>query len=125
MYIEVHTSHHITSQQSLKAEVAQMVEHDIARFADHVTHVDVHLDDENGTDKNGKDDIRCTIEARLAGRHAVAVTAHAANVEQATRGAATKLQRSLESAVGKQVTKQRDGGAQARALNEAAGLDES
>ena len=111
MYIEVNTTHHITQQESLKAEVAAMIEHDIARFADQVTHVEVHLDDENGT-KSGSDDIRCTIEARLTGRQSIAVTAHEVNVERAARGAAGKLERALDSAIGKQATKQqRAGGA--------------
>lgn len=110
MYIQVNTTHHITHQESLKAEVAAMVEHDIARFADQVTHVEVHLDDENST-KSGSDDIRCTIEARLAGRQSIAVTAHDVNVERAARGAAGKLERALDSAIGKQTTKQRAGGA--------------
>lgn len=109
MYIEVNTTHHITPQESLKAEVAQLVEHDIARFADQVTHVEVHLDDENGTDKGGDKDIRCTIEARVTGRQSLAVTSHAVNVVQAARTAATKLARSLESALGKQAAKQRSG----------------
>jgi hypothetical protein len=106
MYIEVNTTHQITHQESLKAEVATMVEHDIARFADQVTHVEVHLDDENGG-KGGADDIRCTIEARVSGRQSLAVTAYAVSVAQAARSAAAKLARALESAIGKQITKQR------------------
>ncbi len=107
MYIEVNTTHHITSQDSLKAEVAQMIEHDIGRFADQVTHVEVHLDDENSPDKGGDKDIRCTIEARVTGRQSLAVTSHAFNVAQAARSAATKLSRALESALGKRAAKTR------------------
>jgi hypothetical protein len=123
MYIEVNTTHHITSQESLKAEVAEMVEHDIARFADQVTHVEVHLDDEN-SHKGGEDDIRCTIEARVSGRQSLAVTAHAVNVIQAARGAAAKLTRALETAIGKQVAKQRAGGGKGQTLDDE-GLSEA
>ncbi|RZI84255.1 MAG: ribosomal subunit interface protein [Rubrivivax sp.] len=106
MYIEVNTTHHITRQESLKAEVAAMVEHALNRFADHVSHVEVHLDDENGA-KGGEDDIRCTIEARVTGQQSLAVTAHAANVEQAARGASGKMARALDSATSRQAGKQR------------------
>jgi len=106
MHIEVHTTHQITSQESLKAEVAGMVEHTLKRFADHLSGIDVHLDDENGA-KGGIDDIRCTIEARVIGQQVLAVTEHAASVAQATQGAAGKLSRSLDSALGRQLAKQR------------------
>lgn len=119
MYIEVNTTHHITPQESLKAEVAQMIEHDISRFAGQVTHVEVHLDDENSVDKGGDKDIRCTIEARVTGRQSLAVTSHAFNVVQAARAAATKLARVLESTLGKQADKQqRAGGIKSQPLDD-------
>jgi hypothetical protein len=106
MHIEVNTTHQITSQESLKAEVAEMVEHSLNRFADHVTTIEVHLDDENGA-KGGDDDIRCTIEARLVGQQPIAVTGHAASVVQATTGASGKMARALDTAIGRQFARQR------------------
>ncbi|MGH6646902.1 HPF/RaiA family ribosome-associated protein [Aquabacterium sp.] len=106
MHIEVNTTHQITSQESLKAEVADMVERSLSRFSDHVTTIEVHLDDENGA-KGGQDDIRCTIEARLVGQQPVAVTGHAANVVQATNGASGKMARALDTAIGRQFSRQR------------------
>jgi ribosome-associated translation inhibitor RaiA len=106
MHIQVHTTHQITSQESLKAEVAGMVENALKRFAEHVSGIDVHLDDENGA-KGGVDDIRCTIEARVIGQQVLAVTEHAASVAQAAQGASGKLSRSLDSALGRQLAKQR------------------
>lgn len=108
MHIEVNTTHQITSQESLKAEVADMVERTLNRFSDHVTTIEVHLDDENGA-KGGGDDIRCTIEARLVGQQPIAVTGHAANVTQATHGASGKMARALDSAIGRHVAKLRTG----------------
>ncbi len=106
MHIEVNTTRQITSQESLKAEVADMVEHTLNRFSDHVTTIEVHLDDENGS-KGGNDDIRCTIEARLVGQQPIAVTGHAASVAQATHGASGKMARALEAAIGRHFAKQR------------------
>lgn len=106
MHIEVNTTHQITSQESLKAEVAEMIEHSLNRFSDHVTTIAVHLDDENGT-KGGDDDIRCTIEARLVGQQPIAVTGHAASVVQAANGASGKMARALDTAIGRQFARQR------------------
>lgn len=106
MHIEVNTTHQITSQESLKAEVAEMVERSLIRFSDHVTTIEVHLDDENGA-KGGDDDIRCTIEARLVGQQPIAVTGHAASVAQATTGASGKMARALETAIGRHFAKKR------------------
>lgn len=107
MYIEVNTTHHITRQESLKAEVAAMVDHALVRFADQITHVEVHLDDENSVEKGGNNDIRCTIETRVIGHQSLGVTAHEASVEKAARGAAAKLARALESSIGRQVSQRR------------------
>ncbi len=107
MYIEVNTTHHITRQESLKAEVAAMVDHALVRFADQITHVEVHLDDENSVEKGGNNDIRCTIETRVIGHQSLGVTAHESNVEKAARGAAAKLARALESSIGRQISRQR------------------
>jgi hypothetical protein len=41
------------------------------------------------------------MEARLEGRHPIAVTHQAATVEQAMEGAADKLKRSIESTLGR------------------------
>ncbi|MBC7699146.1 HPF/RaiA family ribosome-associated protein [Aquabacterium sp.] len=108
MHIEVNTTHQITSQETLKAEVADMVERSLNRFSDHVTTIEVHLDDENGA-KGGHDDIRCTIEARLVGQQSIAVTGHAANVTLAANGASGKMARALDSAIGRHFAKQRAG----------------
>lgn len=106
MHIEVNASHDIKGGESLQAEVAAMVEGTVSRFADFVTRVEVHISDVNGP-KGGDSDIRCTIEARPAGHQPIAVTADGANVVQAVDAASEKLERSLETMVGKQMDQQR------------------
>ena len=76
------------------------MEHALARFAEHVTRVEVHLSDENAG-KSGPNDQRCLLEARLEGRQPVAVTEHAATMHQALQGAAQKLARLLDSTLGR------------------------
>ncbi|MBE9122501.1 HPF/RaiA family ribosome-associated protein [Tychonema sp. LEGE 07199] len=66
-----------------------------------ITHVDVHLSDENSDKKGGDDDMRCTIEARLKGHQPLAVTHQAATLDQAVDGAADKLTRLIDSTLGR------------------------
>ncbi len=100
MKIQLNTDVHIDGTEALAAHVAATVEQALERFSDHVTRVEVHLSDENG-DKSGQQDHRCMLEARLEGRQPVAVTDHAATLEQAVHGAAQKLARLLDSALGR------------------------
>ncbi|MDQ6627535.1 MAG: HPF/RaiA family ribosome-associated protein [Pseudomonadota bacterium] len=100
MKIQLNTDVHIDGTEALAAQVTASVEHALKRFSEHVTRVEVHLSDENG-DKSGQHDQRCMMEARLEGRQPVAVTEHAATLEQAVHGAAQKLAHLLDSTHGR------------------------
>lgn len=49
------------------------------------------------------------IEARITGHEPIAVTEHAVNVEQAVRQAAAKMERALDSVIGKRQERDRQG----------------
>jgi len=100
MKIQLNTDDHIDGTEALAAQVRATVEQALQRFAEHITRVEVHLSDENGA-KSGQRDQRCMLEARLEGRQPVAVTDHAATLEQAVHGAAQKLERLLDSTLGR------------------------
>lgn len=100
MKIQVNTDVNVDGNEAVVTAVSATVERALQRFAEHVTRVEVHLSDENG-DKGGQRDQRCMMEARLEGRQPVAVTENAATREQATRGAAAKLARLLNSEIGR------------------------
>lgn len=100
MKIQLNTDVHIDGNEALAAQVSAMVEQALDRFSEHITRVEVHLADENAG-KNGQKDQRCMLEARLEGRQPVAVTEHAATLEQAVQGAAQKLARLLDSTFGR------------------------
>lgn len=100
MKIQVNTDVHIDGTEALAAQVSATVEQALERFSEHVTRVEVHLSDENAG-KSGQQDQRCMLEARLEGRQPVAVTDQAATLEQAVQGAAQKLARLLDSALGR------------------------
>lgn len=100
MQIQVNTGSNVDGREKLNAYVRGVVESALSRFSARITRVKVHLSDQNG-DKTGQDDKRCMMEARLEGRRPTAVTHDAATLDQAVEGAAAKIQRSLESALGR------------------------
>lgn len=101
MQVQVETDNHIRNREELARHVESVVADAIDRFADHVTSVQVHLHDDNGPDKAGARDMRCLMEARLTGLKPVAVSDHADNLHQAIQGAVDKLERALDSQLGK------------------------
>jgi ribosome-associated translation inhibitor RaiA len=100
MQIQFNTDRNVDGHEALAARVSGAVESALRRFSDRVTRVEVHVSDENG-DKNGQDDMRCMMEARLEGRQPVAVTHQAATLDRAVDGAAGKLARLIESTLGR------------------------
>jgi len=100
MQIQINTDSNIEGREKLADHVKIVVEGATSRFRERITRVEVHLSDENGH-KSGQDDKRCMMEARLEGRQPEAVTHHAATLDQAINGAADKLQRSIESTLGR------------------------
>jgi len=97
MQVQINTDHNIENNAALTAELSSVVESALDRISDQITQVTVRLNDENSDKKGGNDDIRCVIEAHLAGRQPVAVSHQAATVAQAVEGAADKLANLLES----------------------------
>ena len=100
MQIQVNTDHNIEGREALAAHVSGVVESALGRIRDQVTRVEVHLSDEN-SNKSGRNDKRCVMEARLRGRQPVAVVHHAATLEDAVGGAMDKLKTFIESVVGR------------------------
>lgn len=107
MQIQVETDNHIEGKQELKAHVESVLLDAVDRFADQVTHVEAHLGDVNSSAKSGADDMRCVIEARVAGHKPIAVKHNAESLHLAIDGAADKLQAALETLLGKQTDRQR------------------
>lgn len=100
LHIQVNTDQNIAGREELSAWISTEVHSVLDRFSKHITRIEVHLSDENG-DKSGGSDKRCLIEARLEGRQPQVVSDNAATLEAACSGAARKLQRALETALGK------------------------
>ena len=77
-----------------------LISEELSRFSPQITRLEIHLSDEDGN-KDGLNDKRCMVEARLAGMKPIAVTNQANTHEQAFLGAIDKLKTSLEKITGR------------------------
>lgn len=100
MKIQVNTDSSVQGDERLEEVVTGIVEKALSHFAEEITRVEVHLADENGP-KQGADDKRCMMEARVKGMQPTAVTHHAATVEESAIGAAKRLRNALDTKLGK------------------------
>lgn len=108
MQIQVESDNHLKAGD-LASYVEAAVHDAVDRYADVVTHVEAHVGDLNSREKSGADDIRCMLEARIKGVKTLAVEHRAESIELAIDGAASKLQHSLQSTLGKLSDQQRRG----------------
>ncbi len=106
MQIQINTDHNIAGHEALSGKVSGLVESALSRFSDRITRVEVHLSDEN-SHKRGPTDKRCMMEARLGGLKPIAVTHEAATLDEAVEGATDKLNRLIESTLGRLRDKQK------------------
>jgi len=100
MTIQFNTDNNVSVSEKLRIPFIGLITNELRRFGQQITRVEVHLSDENG-DKEGLNDKRCLIEARLAGMKPFAVTNHAKTHEMAVEGAVDKLKTSLNTIFGR------------------------
>jgi ribosome-associated translation inhibitor RaiA len=100
MQIQLNTDDHVQGNDALAEWTERELKDRLARFRDQVTRVEVHLSDINAARVSDADK-RCKLEARLAGRQPVTVSHDAAKVADALQGAAAKLVRALDTALGR------------------------
>src|SRR5262245_44674301 len=100
MHFQVRTDSHLENTEELAARIQGEVERALGnRFDGRVRRVEVYLRDVNS--HKGGIDKRCSIEAQLAGHTPVAVHGQAAGLDEAVRGAADKLVRTLAHTLGR------------------------
>jgi ribosome-associated translation inhibitor RaiA len=100
MTIQINTDKNLSVHEAFEAQLNDLLSEELSRFSEHITRLEVHLSDENGN-KQGLNDKRCMIEARIEGRQPIAVTDRANDYELAVSGAIEKLKASLNTVVGK------------------------
>ena len=100
MIIQLNTDKNLAGTEKLSAYLNSFISEELSRFSHQITRVEVHLSDVNGP-KDGLNDKRCLIEARLEGMKPIAVSNNANTHEQAIEGAIEKLKTSLDSMLGR------------------------
>ena len=105
MQININTDKTIERHSGLDEHVETVVKAAVARFGEQITRVEVHLSDDN-SQKSADGGNRCMLEARVTNYQPIAVTQHAATLHQAISGAADKLKRAVDSALGRLHDKQ-------------------
>lgn len=100
MTIQFNTDKNVNGTEEFVAPFITQIEDELRRFSSHITRLEVHISDENGR-KDGAEDIRCLMEARLAGRQPIAVSCQEGTVERAISKAIEKMKISIETILDK------------------------
>lgn len=100
MQVQVNTDDHIHGGESLAQWVNDETLSRLARFRDHITRVEVFLTDLDAS-KSGVNDKRCRLEARVANRPPVSVTADGDKMAVAFTDSVDKLTRALDTDLGR------------------------
>jgi hypothetical protein len=100
MIVQVNTGNTIDGNAAMTDSLETLTRDRLARFADKLTRVEIHVTDENGPRESG-DDKQCVIEARPTGLGPVKVTDTAGSIHQATVGALGKMVSALDRTYGK------------------------
>ncbi len=100
MKIQFNTDKNIEGNERLSNHFGEVISTGLNRFNSQVTRIEVHLSDENGQ-KDGQDDQRCMLEARLEGLQPITVTNNADSMASAVKGAVDKMKSALDTAIGK------------------------
>ena len=101
MHVQVNAGSDVKTNENWQAEIEAIVSGALTRFDGQLTSVEVFISDENSRAKEGDADKRCVIEARLAGMKPIAVRTFASTFEAAVAEGAEKLERTLESHLGR------------------------
>lgn len=100
MKIQFNTGHHIEGSERLSDYFSTLIKKDLNRFDDQITRIEAHLSDQDSA-KNGQDDKKCMLEARLKNMNPIAVTNSGNSHEEAIKGAINKLKTSLDTITGR------------------------
>lgn len=100
MIVQFNTDHNIHKSEEYSNSVIALISKDLHRFTSQITRIELHLTDQNGN-KEGINDKRCVLEARLEGLQPIAVTNDADTNDTAIKGALDKLKAVLDTKLGR------------------------
>ena len=100
MTIQLNTDKNLTIHKEYENQINEVINQNLSRFDDLITRLEVHFTDENGS-KDGLEDKRCLLEARITGKEPIAVSHFDKNYDLALTGALAKIKSKLETIAGK------------------------
>ncbi|MEP7109771.1 MAG: HPF/RaiA family ribosome-associated protein [Ferruginibacter sp.] len=100
MTIQLNTDKNLSVHEAFGTKLESLLSEELSRFSENVTRLEVHLSDESGP-KEGINDKRCLLEARLERRQPIAVTGLGNTYELAVNSAIDKLKTSLDTILGR------------------------
>lgn len=100
MEILINTDNNISASQEMRSYMKADLESAFERFSEHLTRLEVKISDENAG-KEGENDKKCVLEARLKGMQPIAVSGQGNSIDQAVTDATNKMKNSLDSVMGK------------------------
>lgn len=100
MTIQFNTDKNVDGNEELIASSTSIISEELSRFSQQITRIEIHFSDEDGS-KDGNNDKRCMVEARIAGMKPIAVINQSNTHDQALSGAIEKLKASLEKITGR------------------------
>lgn len=103
MQVHINKDHNIKNSHDYILESANfenIVRGSLGHYQKHITRIEIHFSDTNSA-KNGFDDKRCLIHARISGVKPLAAIHQANNIQLALDGAIEKLINSLNHTFGK------------------------
>ncbi|MBK8611140.1 MAG: HPF/RaiA family ribosome-associated protein [Chitinophagaceae bacterium] len=100
MIIQFNADNNLTVHEEFNNKLTKHITDKLKRFSEQITRIEVHLSDINGS-KQGQDDKKCLLEARLENRQPVAVNAIGKTYEVAVDDAVDKLRSMLDTIIGR------------------------
>ncbi|MCR9099949.1 MAG: HPF/RaiA family ribosome-associated protein [bacterium] len=100
MKIQTNTDKTVNGDERSRGFFISRIVEELNLYQSYITRIEVHLLDENSK-KEERNDLRCLLEAQLAGRQPLAVSSQADTIELAVSGAIDKLKAALETTLGR------------------------
>jgi hypothetical protein len=100
MIIQLNTDKNLTIHSEYEAQITSKLNHDLERYTDHISRIEVHMSDENGS-KGGINDKKCLLEARFEGKPPIVTSDLGDTYDLALKGATEKLRNALKTVVSK------------------------
>jgi ribosome-associated translation inhibitor RaiA len=100
MQVQVNCGDGLQAKETLERWANDYLNESLSRFRDELTRVEVQLSDD-AKGKHGAQDLRCTLEARLAAHQPVVASHFGETMDEAIRGATQKLIKGLDHTFGK------------------------